>query len=47
VGWTKFKDSYPKFYAYSLNKETTLSQVGRWNGNIWEWRRIRFGWKED
>jgi len=21
----------------SLNKESMLSQVGRWNGSIWEW----------
>jgi len=33
-----------------LNKEATLSQVGRWNGSIWEWnlewRRIWFQWEE-
>ena len=31
--------SYPKLYKNTSIKETTLDEFGKWNDNMWNWKR--------
>ncbi|GLT24839.1 hypothetical protein SLA2020_000070 [Shorea laevis] len=51
VGAKVLQDSCPRLYAFALNKDGLVSEMGLWEGDRWrwnmEWRRERFGREKD
>ncbi|MCI08605.1 RNA-directed DNA polymerase (Reverse transcriptase), partial [Trifolium medium] len=41
---------FPRLYSISIQKESSINNMGRWDGNQWvwelQWRKIFFDWEE-